>query len=296
MLLFFVLIIYEDGKIMDFLDYREKLKIAFDDQAKISYLMIKVFNVLTVCEGKNSSGLDFDEYFRFCNVTGTQMDESLYGPYHSNERFQHCIEVLSRHTTSISDFLSYYIAFVNTVKTQKNGDWARYDFVRLITKMMEEAHIAYELLENDGEYFVFPKGARELDNALISEPLEWLKGYSKAHKTYCVALRQYSDGEYIRDTADNLRKTLEAFFQEFLENDKNLETNKNEICRYLGKQGVDAGIAGLFQPLINAYKNINDRIAKHDDKVDGKLLEFLLYQTGVLIRMVLAVKQGENLD
>lgn len=62
-------------------------------------------------------------------------------------------------------------------------------------------------------------------------------------------------------------------------------------CDNNKKEGVDPGIAGLFQPIINAYKNINDRTAKHNDKVDKKLLEFLLYQTGVLIRMVLVVSK-----
>ena len=133
-------------------------------------------------------------------------------------------------------------------------------------------------LQTVEEYFIFPKGAIELDFALVSQPLEWLKDYPKSHKTYCTALKQYSDGIFVRDVADNLRKTLEGFLQEFLCNDKNLETNKNEICKYLGAQGIDAGISGLFQPLINAYKNINDRIAKHNDKVDKKVLEFLLYQ------------------
>ncbi len=160
-------------------------------------------------------------------------------------------------------------------------------------KFLEDLNIQYELLNDKDGYFLFPKGATELDDALVSQPLEWLKDYPKSHKTYCTALRQYSDGIFIRDVADNLRKTLEGFLQEFLCNDKNLETNKNEICKYLGAQGIDAGISGLFQPLINAYKNINDRIAKHNDRVDKKMLEFLLYQTGVLIRMVLVVKQAE---
>ena len=69
-------------------------------------------------------------------------------------------------------------------------------------------------------------------------------------------------------------------------------TNKNEICKKLGEKGVDPGIAGLFQPLINSYKNINDRIVKHNDAVDKRLLEFLLYQTGILIRMVLSVDKA----
>lgn len=107
-------------------------------------------------------------------------------------------------------------------------------------------------------------------------------------------MHQYSEGIYIRDVADNLRKTLETFLQEFLGNVGNLESNKNNICKYLGSQGVDPGISGLFKPLIDAYKNINDRIAKHNDHVDKKMLEFLLYQTGVLIRMVITIKNAEN--
>lgn len=163
-----------------------------------------------------------------------------------------------------------------------------------VTSMMKQSHILYDLLEENGEFFIFPKGAPELDTALVSEPLEWLIEYPLAHRTYVTALKQYADGIYVRDVADNLRKALEAFLQEFLGNNKNLESNKNDICRYLGEQGVDSGITSLFHPLINAYKNINDRIAKHNDAVDGKLLEFLLYQTGVLIRLVLTVKQADT--
>ena len=37
------------------------------------------------------------------------------------------------------------------------------------------------------------------------------------------------------------------------------------------------------------YKDINDKTVKHNDKIDARLLEFLLYQTGLLIRMVLRV-------
>ena len=207
---------------------------------------------------------------------------------------RHCVNVLEHHTSYLTEFLPYCMAFINSVKTEKHGNWKRIDFVNIVIKMLEESHIPYELLEDNGEYFVFPKGAPELDAALVSEPLEWLKDYPVAHKTYITALKQYTEGVFIRDVADNLRKTLEAFLQEFLGNAKNLETNKNDICKYLGEQGVDAGITGLFQPLINAYKNINDRIAKHNDAVDEKLLEFLLYQTGILIRLVLTVKHSDT--
>lgn len=280
---------------MDWLDYREKLGIGFNDEQKIKLFYAKMFNVLNGLVHDNSVNLRFQEYFDFCNGTGSKMNASMSSEYRGFDRFEHCIVILESHKKDINDFIAYYIWFANSVDEEKYGSWKRKNFINLITISLEESHIPYEVLTtDDNKCFIFPKGAKELDDALVSEPLEWLKGYPQAHKTYCIALKQYSDGIYIRDVADNLRKALEEFLQEFLGNSKNLETNKTEICKYLGSQGVDAGITGLFQPLINSYKNINDRIAKHNDAVDEKLLEFLLYQTGVLIRMVLSVNKSEE--
>lgn len=281
---------------MDFIDYREKLGIGFCDKDKFKYFKTKIFNVLNiVSEDYSSECMDSEEYYTFCNITGTPYNTNYDSDYQNRDRFEHCLSIIER-TNSLNEFLSYYVALVNSVKTEKYSEaaWKRANFSNLLCNMLDESHIPFDLLEDEGEYFIFPKGAKELDDALVSEPLEWLKEYPQAHKTYCIALKQYSEGIYIRDVADNLRKTLEAFLQEFLGNTKNLETNKNEICKYLGEQSVDAGISGLFQPLINSYKNINDRIAKHNDAVDEKLLEFLLYQTGVLIRMVITIKSGGN--
>ena len=267
---------------MKWIDYREKLGIGFSDSDKAKMLANNVATFI-----KNSalnSSYTTDDYYRFCLMTGTPYSM----PYPET---QGLYLLFSGKKLSIPQIISHYVAFVNTqndaTKIRKKT------LMNALGKFLEDLNIQYELLNDKDGYFLFPKGATELDDALVSQPLEWLKDYPKSHKTYCTALRQYSDGIFIRDVADNLRKTLEGFLQEFLCNDKNLETNKNEICKYLGAQGIDAGISGLFQPLINAYKNINDRIAKHNDRVDKKMLEFLLYQTGVLIRMVLVVKQAE---
>lgn len=282
---------------MDWLDYRQKLGIGFCDEDKFKHFKTKMFNTLNMIAEDDYSGcVDMEEYFAFCNMTGMPLDWNYNQSYHRRARFEHCISIIER-TTSLPQFLAYYVALTNSIKTKKYSEreWTRSNFSNLLCRVLAEAHIPFDLLEDGEKYFVFPRGAQELDDALVSQPLAWLSPYPQAQKTFVIALRQYSDGIYIRDVADNLRKALEAFLQEFLNNDKNLETNKNEICRYLGQQGVDAGISGLFQPLINAYKNINDRIAKHNDAVDKKLLEFLLYQTGLLIRMVIVVNaEGDS--
>lgn len=281
---------------MDWIDYREKLGLGFADKDKIKIFYTRMSNAIAMITANTNNFATPEEYYKFCHETGTQVDMRLMRGPNTRVLLRDCFQIINDHEGVFEDYLSFFVWFINCLDENTGSAWGRAKFKNLLLGNLKDAHIQYELLEDNGEMFVFPKGAVELDDALVSEPLEWLRDYPLAHKTFVIALKQYSDGIYIRDVADNLRKALEAFLQEFLNNTKNLETNKNEICRYLGEQEVDAGISGLFQPLINAYKNINDKIAKHNDAVDAKLLEFLLYQTGVLIRMVLSVKQAQDME
>jgi len=270
---------------LDWLDYREKLGIGFNDNKKTEMFVTNVLNVLGDIDYQGGCILTDKEYIRLCTMTGTSLINCV-----SNKDI---IRELHRHVDNFIEFLSYCVAIINSKDKRATESVPRNQLIKCIENFLEKAHIQFEISYDENKnYFIFPKGAKELDDALVSEPLEWLKSYPKAHKTFCNALKQYSEGIYIRDVADNFRKALEEFLQEFLGNDKNLETNKTEICKYLGEQSVDSGISGLYQPLINSYKNINDRIAKHHDKIDAKLIEFLLYQTGVLIRMTITVKNA----
>ena len=277
---------------MKWIDYREKLGIGFSDDEKALMLRNKVSiflqdlaDIINEITRQNYTDYQFSfkNYFYTVGELPNNGVCSIYSVKSS---------IISSNT--ISELISKYVAFQNVAHDYIEEPKGIELIKGKMCTFLDELRINYCKVEDDDGLFIFPAGAKELDDALVSEPLEWLSEYSNTRKTYVTALKQYSDGIYIRDVADNLRKALEAFLQEFLGNEKNLETNKNEICKYLGEQGVDAGIAGLFQPIINAYKNINDRIAKHNDAVDAKLLEFLLYQTGVLIRMVLTVKEAES--
>lgn len=268
---------------MKYATYWDKLGIGFSDGEKA----VRLANMLYTFIKYSETNVDYsdNDFYRFCLMTGIVYNDAY--DVHSA-----IASLFQKNKNDIKRLIAYYIAFVNT---QEDADQAHRDnLVSVLTSFLDELLIPYEIVFDEGETFIFPKGAQEFDGALVSQPLDWLSDYPQSKKTFIIALKQYSDGLYIRDIADNLRKTLEAFLQEFLGNTKNLESNKAEICRYLGERDVDPGISGLFQPLINAYKNINDRIAKHNDAVDSRLLEFLLYQTGILIRMVLSVKQSQG--
>ncbi len=285
---------------MDFLDYREKLGIGFNDEGKFQYFLNKIYNIIKIKdESSPFYQVGIKNYLNFCNMTGTQTNiELLYvmeDPYDGTddngvERYRHCLNVLDNHKSYLEEFLAYYIAFVNSLPINSNKNCCREVLIDVLKNMLTESHISFEVLKDNEEYFVFPKGAKELDDALVSEPLMWLESYPKAHSTFCRALKQYADGEHTRDVADNLRKALEEFLQEYLENNKNLETNKNEVCKFLGEKGVDAEFCSMLHSLLNTYKTINDKYAKHHDALDKKLLEFIMYQTGVFIRMLISVK------
>lgn len=273
---------------MLWVDYREKLGIGFSDIEKYKLLRSKVINLL---EGLDNRIIYAnDSYLPFCLMVGIHFQGMDY-PSITN-----ILEILSDSQISMEEFLSLYIAFVNTYKEKNCSEYdSRKFLINILTLSMKESKIGYEIQKDkeNNEYFIFPQGAPELDDALISAPLEWLCDYPIAHKTFINALKQYSDGEYIRDVADNFRKALEAFLQEFFVNHNNLDSNISVTGKYLKEQGAEKEISDVLMKLVDLYKKLNDKIAKHNDKVDKKFLEFLMYQTGLFVRMLIIVKRSQ---
>ena len=278
---------------MKYSEYRENLGIALSSQEKADMLCAKitmyfqdVAKILFEYYKETFShhpDLSFKKYFQ---IVGELPEDGKYG-------IGSVSASITREKT-IRHVVSKYCAFLNVAGLYIKNIQAVELFKTQLCTFLGELEIQYCISESAKSILVFPEGVEAFDRALVTDPMLWLSSYPGAQKTFAIALRQYEDGIYIRDVADNLRKALEQFLQEFLGNTKNLESNKSEICRYLGSAGVDGEIAGLFQPLINTYKNINDKYVKHNDLIDKRLLEFLLYQTGILIRMVLVVKQSET--
>ena len=283
--------------IVDWLDYREKLGIGFCDEEKFQYFKLKIFNVLnSVADSTYSGFMECDEYYEFCNTTGISLNLSYSSDYCGKERLNHCLSVIER-TNSLVTFLAYYIAFVNSTETKKSSGnrWNRIDFSNLLCRMLKETHIPFDLIENNEEYFVFPKGAEELDDALVSEPLNWLEDYPDAHKAFIKALKAYSEvnEDNASDVADLFRKTLETFFQEFFGGGKSLENYKSDYGAHLKTLGVPKEISGNLETLLQAYTNYMNNYAKHRDATSDTVLEYLMYQTGNIIRLLITLK-GEK--
>ena len=277
-----------EAYIMDWLDYREKLGIGFSDKQKIQLFMSNIITIFAFIDAEGDEIFDDEETFNFYFMTGI-VDKKIL----SNKDLMRIFNKF----TNFREFLSHYIAVINSKHKEPCISIDKEDLMQGLEKSLLNSRIPFEtMIDEKGNYFVFPKGAEELDKALVSEPLSWLSDYPKTQKLFSIALKQYSDEQYPRDVADNLRKSLEVFLQEFLGNEKNLESNKTEICKKLSELNVDSSLSPLYSSVINAYKNSNDSNAKHNDRIDKEMLEFLLYQTGLLIRAVITAKQNSEQD
>ena len=285
---------------MDWLDYREKLGIGFCDKDRFRYFLSKMKNEL---EGikiySDFFGISLSEYKSFCDITGAylNLENREDDQYDGIKRYDSCLNYILR-SESLNQFLAYYIAFVNSLSTDKiyENFSKRALFVDIIKEKLESSHISYDLIQEKEEFFIFPKGAKELDDELVSAPLDWLSDYPDSRKAFVKALKSYSDNEDedASEVADKFRKALECFFQEFFGKEKTLENLKSVYGEYLKEQGVPKEIAGNFETILQSYTLYMNAYAKHHDKADKNALEYIMYQTGNIIRLLISLKRGEE--
>ena len=286
---------------MDYIDYRERLGLAFNDKEKQEIFITRVFSYL-----KSNGSVYFSQgdEKEFCYQVGipTRFEANNNGfvePLFGLTGLSRLAYYLDKRKGCFLDFLAMLVCFLNVYsggKSSKEKLWQD------IKKMMSDSHIQYELLQDGDNTFIFPKGAKELDKALVSEPLEWLSGYPDSRKAFVKALELYADStdSNASNVADEFRKALERFFQEFFgQKDITLEKAvKNNVCSVYGKflkeNGVPAEIGNDLHSVMNAYNNFMNNHAKHQDKAKRNVLEYIMYQTGNIIRLLITLKQAEG--
>lgn len=274
---------------MDFIDYREKLGIGFDNKDLENIFFNRFFNILDGLTPLNNQ-ISPNEYFSFCNAIGYYMDhDATY-----NECWELEMKILHNVDTSIKEFLPYYMFFINTQKDNRYKKYTKENFKNIICNCLKDSHIPFDVYKENGNYFIFPKGVEELDNALVSEPLTWLKDYPQAQKSWINALKSYNNATdaTASETADNFRKALERFFQEFFSSEKSLENLKSEYGNFLTSKGIPAEIKNNFEKLLELYTQYINNYAKHHDKTSKNVLEYIMYQTGNLIRLLITLRQS----
>ncbi len=129
----------------------------------------------------------------------------------------------------------------------------------------------------------------------MSQPLEWLSQYPSTRKLWIEALKLYADTKNSpTDIADKFRKSLEDFFQTYFGGSKTLENYKSDYGTKLKENGIPKEIVNNFETLLQAYTNFMNSYAKHHDKTERNILEYIMYQTGNIIRLLITLKKEEK--
>lgn len=274
---------------MDFIDYRKKLGIGFDDRELEIAFFHRMWNAIdNYYEMRNQ--MTINEYYEFCMEVAYPINHAV----ENSNVWHEVMRIFNSNNRTIREFLSYYIFFVNC-QNDNQADSNRYtkeELINLVCNCLKDTHIPYELKKEENNYFIFPKGAEELDNTLVSDVLIWLEEYPLSHKAFVKALKEYSKltDDNISSVADLFRKALETFFKEFFDSSKSLENLKSEYGNYMKSKDIPNELRSNFETLLQSYTSFNNGYAKHNDKSSKDALEYIMYQTGSLIRFIITLK------
>jgi hypothetical protein len=234
----------------------------------------------------------------FCNKIGVPMEKQnsyMFGLESEPIGVERAWIYLKQYGTNLEGLLFGCVELINSYPNSKKPKIIKSALTDVLLDALDDCQIAYEVMRDKDGIFVFPKGAKELDDALVSQPLLWLSDYPKAKDSFAKALKEYSEAtaDNASDVADKFRKALETFFQEFFGGGKSLENYKSEYGAYLKAQTVPKEISGNLEALMQAYTNFMNNYAKHHDATSDRVLEYLMYQTGNIIRLLITLKREE---
>lgn len=267
---------------MKWMDYRKQLGLSINCKTKMSLFRQEMLNVFNLYKDWPYSS---KEYIFFCNKLGLPFD------------YDECTETLEDATGWLDnyyeiEFVFAVVVLVNSIDNKTN----KKRIINVIKVSCKNNGIAIDVLNDADGVFIFPKGAKELDDALVSEPLEWLNNYPQTRKEWIEALKDYSNltDANASAVADKFRKALERFFQEFFSSTKSLENLKSEYGSFMKSKGVPAEISNNFETLQLSYTNFMNNYAKHHDKTSKNVLEYIMYQTGNIIRLLITLDSEGN--
>lgn len=157
-----------------------------------------------------------------------------------------------------------------------------------LKEIIDLTGIQVEIKKIKQDIILYPKGAKILDEKLVNDALDWLIEYPKIYEKYRLAISYIDNKGKERIVLDNLRFSFEQLLREILNNKKSLENQKEELGKFIKSQIQSNEISNLFWKVYDFYLKYQNENVKHSDNINKNEVEFMLYQTGILIRFILA--------
>lgn len=191
-----------------------------------------------------------------------------------------------------------YKRFLWYLEITLNYDFGRYiDKNELVNKVVEALKLSnanVKILKKENDYELYPIHIEFLDEPLVIDNLIWLDKYKTTKEHFSSAVKMQRKKQNYRNIVDELRFSLESFFQQLFSNKKSLENQKNNIGEFLKNNNISTIISNMYIKLFDLYTVYNNDNAKHGDNITEQEIDYLIYLTGSFIRLVLQIEESKK--
>lgn len=267
--------------------FYERWNISTDETERWETFRKRVTNSLSVLEHTVFNSEVEKHFFEFVGELYQMNPFSFIDPFAavSDSKIYKCF----LQTSTFTDFLFLIQALFN------NPEITHQKKIKFATKVKDAitisgVHIEITIVNND--ILLYPSGVEFLDEKLVNDPLSWISNYPQVYNTYKQALSLLKEQNKHREVLDNLRLALELLLKCILQNNSSLENQKSPLGVYLKEQSPE--MKNLYIKIFDFFCTYQNQNVKHAIGYKQNEVEFILYQTGVLIRFLINVYQTKN--
>lgn len=223
----------------------------------------------------------------FCNRLGVQVNWN-YDSFNYKNYGENIINILSTIKEEKKFYFVLELVLNLPIQTlmgySQNEEYSRNILVRNFFKILDYSKVNLKAIIEGENVVLYPAGDKTLDIELVDNTLNFLNKEAKKH--FVEALKFYQDKKYIK-SAEDLRRSMEEFLRNKLKNTKGLNANITELQTKIKADGRDAQVRNIIQSTFGYLDQYFNENSKHNDgDIDDSENEFLIYQTGLLMRYI----------
>jgi len=264
----------------NFLDFAKRWNLPQKStpEQNFSAFKIRVFNLFKNIDNRLS---DIQISF-FCQILGIK--EEWHRPYGELDAIStNVIDALENENNPIKLFFILQTIFSLLDFRHPHNDALYQNFKAILN--LSDVNLA--VTEKDGKVIFYPQGEKRLDFELVEAVLSFLNLESHNHFLNALQFYERKSGADSIKSAESLRRSLEEYLRFKLKNQKGLDANITELLTQLKKDGRDPVVRNvIFQVFSYLDKYFNENSKHNDGDIDEAENEFLIYQTGVLMRYI----------
>lgn len=155
--------------------------------------------------------------------------------------------------------------------------------INKVVKAVEMSDVNVAITQSENGIVLYPKGEKILDEELVNKTLSFLPKDSNEH--FEKSLKFYRNKDF-KDSAERLRQSIEEFLRYKLENKESFEKNIKILGEKLKNNETQNEIKNIIFKTFDYLSKCFNKHSKHGNNIDELENEFLIYQTGLLLRYI----------